>query len=403
MLLDLSPLRKHRDFRLLYAGQFVSAFGTLMTTVAVPVQVYELTHSSFVVGMLGAAQLVPLLAFALWGGAYADAMDRRRLLVASEIVMAFGSLALVLNSRLTHPSVPLIFVVATAMAAVNGFHRPAMEAMTPRLVDPGELTAVAALGALRYSISAIVGPALSGICIATLGYSATYIVDVATFVASIVALAAMRSMPPVENPAQPGLRSILDGLRYARSRPELVGTYVVDLVAMTFAMPMALFPALASQWGDTAKAGWMFSAMSAGGLVTTVLSGWTSRVRRHGAAVVVAAALWGVAIVGFGFAPGMWTALLCLAAAGAADMVSGLFRLTIWNETIPSSLRGRLAGVEMISYLSGPLLGSARAGWMASVSSNRLSIVAGGVTCVLGVLLCIRLFPAFWHYRRAAR
>ncbi len=200
---------------------------------------------------------------------------------------------------------------------------------------------------------------------------------------------------------RPGIGSILEGLKYARARPELMGTYLVDMVAMTFAMPMALFPAMASGWGGAAAAGWLYSAMSFGSLLTALLSGWTSRVQRHGAAVVIAATLWGVAIVGLGFAPTFAGALVCLAAAGAADTISGLFRQTIWNETIPGELRGRLAGVEMISYLSGPLIGNARAGWVASVTSNKVSVVSGGLTCVGGVLLCVPLLPAFWAYRRS--
>jgi MFS family permease len=400
MLLDLAPLRRHRDYRLLFLGQLVSIFGSMITYVAVPYQVYELTGSSFQVGLLGATQLAPLLLFALWGGAYADALDRRRLLIGAELVLAAGSGALALNALLARPSVALVFAVSALMSAVNGFHRPALEAMTPRLVSAEELPAVAALASLRGSAGAIGGPAVGGLCIARFGLGATYAIDVATFLVSLLALAAMAAMPAAAEAPPPGLRSIVQGLRYAKSRPEIIGTYVVDLVAMTFAMPMALFPALAQPWGQARAAGWLYSAMSIGSLAITLLSGWTARVVRHGAAVVIAAALWGVAIVAFGHAPNLAVAVLCLVAAGAADMVSGLFRLTIWNQTIPSHLRGRLAGVEMISYMTGPLLGNARAGWMASVVSNRFSIVCGGLVCVAGVLLCIPLLPGFWKYRR---
>ena len=400
MILNIAPLRKHRDYRLLFAGQMVSVFGSMITYVAVPVQVFELTHSSFIVGLLGAVQLVPLLVFVLWGGAVADAMDRRRLLIVSEALMAAGSLALVINSFVPSPSILLIFVVSATMSAVNGFHRPALDSMTPRLVDREDLTAVSALNMIRFNTSAIAGPALGGVLVATAGYSVTYMVDVLTFLVSMIALAMIRSMPPPSEAGSAGIRSILEGLRYAKSRPELIGTYVVDMVAMTFAMPMALFPAMAAQWGTANQAGWLFSAMSVGSLLITILSGWTSKIERHGAAVVIAAALWGAAVIALGFAPSLAVAMVCLAAAGAADTVSGLFRGTIWNETIPGDLRGRLAGVEMISYLSGPMLGNARAGWMASVSSTTVSVVAGGVTCVAGVLLCIPLLPAFWRYRK---
>jgi MFS family permease len=405
MFLNLAPLRKHRDYRLLYTGQLVSMFGSMITYVAVPYQVFELTHSSFLVGMLGASQLIPLLLFALWGGAYADAMDRRKLLVVSEIVMTAGSLVLAINGMLAHSSVVLIFAVSAMMSACNGFHRPALDAMTPRLVDREDLTAVSALNFFRFSISAIGGPALGGVCMAALGYPLTYMIDVLSFLVSLISLAAIRRMPPSDRASRPGIQSIVEGLKYALGRPELIGTYVVDMVAMTFAMPMALFPSMAVAWGGAKAAGWLYSAMSFGSLFTTIFSGWTSKVNRHGAAVVIAAAIWALAIVFVGFSSSLPLAVVCLAMAGAADSVSGVFRGTIWNETIPSDLRGRLAGVEMISYLSGPLLGNARAGWVASISSNTTSIVSGGVICFVGVLLCIPFLPAFWNYhagRRAA-
>ena len=399
MLLDLTPLRRHRDFRRLFVGQLVSLLGSMITNVAVPYQVFQLTGSSLWVGLLGVVQLVPLLLFGLWGGAYADAMDRRRLLIGAELSLAGISLGLALNARLEHPSVAVIFVMTGLMSAVNGFHRPTLEAMAPRLVERDELPATAALASLRGSVGTIAGPALGGFCIAHLGTSATYLLDVASFVVSLVALGGMAAMPPAAEATEPGLRSIVEGLNYARRRPELIGTYVVDIVAMTFAMPTALFPAMAQAWGGATAAGWLYAAMPVGSFVTTLLSGWTKHVARRGAAVILAAALWGVAVVLLGQVHSLAGALVCLALAGAADMVSALFRMTIWNETIPSHLRGRLAGVEMISYMTGPLLGNARAGWLASARSLRFSIVSGGVICVLGVLACIPILPAFWRYR----
>ena len=313
MLLDIAPLRRHRDFRLLFFGQFVSFFGSMITYVAVPYQVYQLTSSSLVVGLLGTVQLVPLLLFGLWGGAYADAMDRRRLLIGAEALLSLISLGFAANAMLARPSVVAIFVLTALMSAVNGFHRPTLEAMSPRLVDRDELPATAALTSLRSSLGAIAGPAVGGLCIAGFGLGMTYLLDVATFAVSLVALARMASMPPAAEAAKPGLRSIVEGLDYARRRPELLGTYVVDIVAMTFAMPMALFPAMAERWGGATAAGWLYSAMSIGSLVTTLLSGWTSRIARRGAAVIVAAALWGVAIVTLGYAPNLTVAVLCLA------------------------------------------------------------------------------------------
>jgi len=212
----------------------------------------------------------------------------------------------------------------------------------------------------------------------------------------------LRDLPPLEVSASPGLRGIAEGLQYAWARPELVGTYAIDIVAMTFAFPMALYPAMAEQWGGKAAIGWLYAAMSAGALVISLFSGWTARVRRHGAAVIFAAALWGVFIAGFGLAPSLPLAFGMLALAGAADGVSGIFRMTIWNQTIPNTLRGRLAGVEMISYLSGPLLGNARAGAMAGAFGNELSVLSGGVICVVAVAVCAALLPRFWRYERAA-
>ncbi|APR77949.1 integral membrane protein [Minicystis rosea] len=277
MLLDISPLRRHRDFRLLFVGQAVSFLGSMVTYVAVPYQVYELTHSSFLVGLLGVAQLIPLFLFGLWGGAYADAMDRRRLLTIAEVTLSAGALLLAVNALLPRPSAVLVFVVAALMSAVNGFHRPALEAMTPRLVTADELPAVAALSGLRGSIGAIVGPTLGGICIARYGIAATYFIDFASFAISLLAIRAMAVMPPSDAAPEPGLRSVIEGLRYARSRPELIGTYVVDIVAMTFAMPAALFPALAQRWGERRPQG---------GCTRRCRSGaWWSRSSAVGAAV----------------------------------------------------------------------------------------------------------------------
>lgn len=402
MLLDLSPLRRHRDFRLVFIGQLVSAFGTFLTTVALPVQIYELTKSSLVVGLLGTVQLVPLAVTSLWGGAYADAIDRRRLLIWSEGALFLCAIVLAINALVPHPSVVAIFAVAAFTSGISGFHRPALESITPRLVDAEDLTAVSALTSTRGAAAAIAGPALAGICIATLGLSFTYALDALTFGVAVVAIARIRSVPPAEDAHPPGLASILEGVRYAASRPELIGTYVVDIVAMTFAMPMAVFPALAAQWGGSNAAGYLFSAMSAGALAVSLFSGWTRAVHRRGAAVVIAAALWGAAIIGLGYATSLWGALACLALAGAADMVSGLFRMTIWNETIPSKLRGRMAGIEQLSYMSGPLLGNARAGFMAERFGLARSITWGGAVCVACVALCIPLLPGFWRYRKPA-
>lgn len=399
-LIDLSPLRQ-RDFRLLYIGQTLSFVGSMLSYVAVPYQVFELTHSSLWVGLLGSVQLVPLAVAGLFGGALADAVDRRRMLVVCEVLLAIAAGGMVLNAALPQPSAIALFALSAIMSGINGFHRPALDAMTPRLVGRDELPAVAALGSLRFNVGAIGGPACAGLLISQFGVPIVYVIDALSFGVSVFCLAGLRGLPKPEAEQASSFARIVEGLRYARGRPELIGTYVVDIVAMTFAMPTALFPNMGQRFGGASAAGWLYSAMAIGSLAMTLFSGWTSRVRRQGAAVVWAAALWGVAIVALGFAPTLWLSVTCLALAGAADMVSGLFRMTIWNQTIPDTLRGRLAGVEMISYMTGPLLGNARAGVVAASFGDAVSIVSGGVLCVVGVLACVPLLPGFLRYEKA--
>jgi MFS family permease len=403
MLLDISPLRRHRDYRLLFLGQVVSALGNFFTYVALPVQLFGLTKSSAMVGALGAVQLVPLALTALWGGVLADAFDRRRLLRWCEASLLTCSLALAVNSLLPHPSVTAIFVIAALMSGISGIHVPSLESLTPKLVERQDLTAVSALTSLRGTSAAIAGPALAGLCIAAFGLAATFVIDAASFAISLAALTAIRAMPPPDTAPSVSFASIREGFRYAAGRPELIGTYVVDIVAMTFAMPMALFPALAARWGGAHSIGYLYSAMSVGSLLVTLFSGWSKHVTRHGAAVVLAAVGWGIAITGLGFANTLAIAVLWLALAGAADMVSGLFRMTIWNETIPTEIRGRMAGIEQLSYMTGPLLGNARAGYMGQRFGSANAILWGGVICVAGVIACVPLLPAFWRYRRTSR
>jgi MFS family permease len=401
MLLDLSPLSRHRDFRLVFFGQLVSAFGSFMTYVALPVQTYQLTRSSAVVGLLGAVELVPLALTALWGGALADALDRRRMLLWCEALLMLGSLALVVNALLPHPSVGVLFIVAAFHSAVNGFHSPSLTSLTPRLVPPEDLPAISTLNSLRGTVAAIAGPALAGVCIATLGLAFTFGADAATFGASLLALAAIRSMPPAKDAPPAGLASIREGVAYALRRPELVGTYVVDIVAIAFATPMAVLPALADRYGGAHAIAYLYSAISVGALLTTIFSRWTRHVVRHGAAVALGAGVWGLGIVALGFAPSLPLAVLCLVIAGAGDGVSVIFRSRIWNETIPPEIRGRMASIEQLSYMTGPLVGNVRAGFLAEALGLARSISWGGAACLAGIFLCVQLLPRFWRYREA--
>ncbi len=399
MLLDFGPLIKHRDFRLLYIGQLVSFFGTMITYVAIPYQVFELTHSSFQVGLVALVQLVPLIFMGLLGGSFADSKDRRSLLIWSELLLALCSVGLVVNSLQSEPRLWPIFIIAALMAGLNAFHRPALEALTPQILSREEIPAASSLNSLRSTIGMVGGPAVGGVAIATFGLGGTYTMDVCSFVVSLLALSMIRSFPVARKIVRPHFQSIMDGLKYARSRPELMGTYGVDMIAMIFGMPMALFPAVAEMLGGGPKVlGWLYAAPSVGALIVSLTSGWAKKVNRHGVGVILGASLWGLAIVFFGYSTQVWTALFFLALAGGADMVSVIFRATMWNQTIPLELRGRLAGIELISYASGPIIGNAEAGFVASVWNVRGSIVSGGVVCVLACLSAAWWLPEFWDY-----
>ncbi|MEO8899279.1 MAG: MFS transporter [Candidatus Dormibacter sp.] len=396
---DVSPLRDHRDFRLLFIGQGVSFAGTMITYVAVPYQAFTLTRSSLVVGLVSVAELLPILVMSFVGGALADAIDRRRMVRITEVSLCAVTGALVFNAALPHPQLWVLFVCVGLAAAVDALQRPSLDAIVPRLVPRERLSAAAALEALRGNLGQVLGPPVAGVLIATVGLPVTYGVDVATFAASLLALTMMRAVPPPQGAERVSIRSSLVGLRYARRRQDLLGSYVVDMNAMFFGMPMALFPQIATTYGGPAVLGLLYTAPSVGSLLASITSGWTRSIRRHGRAIGVAAATWGLAIVGFGLAPALWSALLALAIAGAADMISGLFRMTMWNQTIPDEMRGRLAGIEMISYSSGPALGNLESGIVGALAGVRTSVVSGGVLCVIGTAVLCAVLPRFWNYR----
>lgn len=399
MLIDITPLKKYRDFRLLFIGQMISFVGTMVSYMAVPYQIYQLTHSNAMVGALGLAQLGSVLVFALLGGTFADRINRRRLLLTSELLMALLVSLLLINSLLPQPSVAAIFVLVALLQAVAGFHSPAMEAMTQKMVQPADYAAVGALSSFRSSSGAIGGPLLGGVLIAAFGLTGAYLFDLLSFLGAVTCVAVMTRVPNPEPSARSPLADAAEGIRFAFSKPELVGTYVIDIAAMMFAFPVALFPAMAEQWGGARTAGLLFSSMAIGSLIATLFSGWSGRVRSHGRVVVMAAACWGVFIIGVGFAPTLWLAVLFLVLAGCADMVSGLFRGVIWNHSVPNAMRGRLSGIAMISYLTGPLLGNTRAGWMAAQTSVSISLWSGGIACVAAVIATSLMLPKFWAYR----
>jgi len=397
LVVDTRPLRR-REFRLLFIGQTITFAGSMITYVAIPFQVYQLTRSPLAVGLLSLAELVPLLLTALVGGALADALDRRMMLRATEAGLLLTSAGLALNALAERPHVWVLFCAAALMAALDGLQRPSLEALVPRLVPRDELPGATALQSLRGTAGQLAGPALGGLLIAGAGLPAAYTVDAASFAVSLLALGMLRAVPPPPDAQRPSLRGIVEGLRYARARKDLLGTYVVDIVAMVFGMPMALFPAIAARLGGARTLGLLYAAPAAGAMLISAGSGWIGRIHRHGLAILLAAAAWGAAVVGFGLAGPLWLALLMLAAAGAADMVSGMFRTVMWNQTIPDELRGRLAGIEMLSYTTGPLLGNVEAGLLAAIVGVPASVVSGGLLCVAGVALVGLALPAFRRY-----
>ena len=398
---DLAPLRTSRDFRVVFASRTVTLFGSQASEVALLVQARQLTGSAIAVGLLGAAELLPLLVFGLYGGTLADRLDRRRLIRWCEAGLGGCAVLLVINASLRHPWVWPLYLIAAAMMALTALQRPSLDASVPRIVRRDQLTAASAVLALSSNASFIAGTALGGLLATWPGPRAVYLLDAVSFVISLVFL---RLLGPLAAPQADGdapaagLRGVLAGIRYAARRQELLGSYLADLAAMTFSYPNALFPFLAAALHAPWAVGLMFSAPAAGALAASASSGWTGRVHRHGRAIALAAAAWGLAITGLGLAPDIAAALALLVLAGAADMLSGIFRDTLWNQTIPDSLRGRLAGVELLSYGLGPSAGQVRAGAVASLTTPRIALWSGGLLCVGAVAVTCAALPGFVRY-----
>lgn len=400
VLADLTPLRASPDFRRLYLGQLVSFVGTQVTLVAVPYQVYRLTGSSLQVGLVSLAELVPLLLGSLYGGALADSTDRRRLLLWAQVLMAATSAGLAVNALLPRPALWPIYVLSATAAALSGIDRPTRAAVIPNIVDRDLLPAAYALWQILLHVGGVLGPALAGVLLAQVGAAGVYGLDVLTFAAAFVAVFRMPALPPADGGVPRSLASVLEGLRYLRRRRELLGVFSIDLVAMVFGLPRALFPAMAVGvfGGGPETYGLLAAAPGAGALVAAVTTGWVSHVRRQGLAVLTAVAVWGGAMIGFGLTDWLWLALVLLAVAGAADVVSAVFRNTVLQASTPDALRGRISSVQIAVVTGGPRLGDAEAGVVAALAGLRFSVVSGGVLCVLGVVAVAWLLPQFRNY-----
>ncbi|MEI6405523.1 MAG: MFS transporter [Actinomycetes bacterium] len=397
--IDVSLLRTNRPFRNLWLSSLITRFGAMFTYVAAPFQIKELTGSYVAVGLLGVIEIIPLIVFGLYGGSIADRYDRRRVVLLCEVAFLVLSSALVANSLLAHPTVWCIYIVAMLMACVDGLQRPSLTALTPRVVAREDLATASALESWTGSAGFLIGTSLGGVIVVAFGFGWAYSIDVITYVISGIFLLALPHVPPTQTFDVPHLKSIVEGASYAWSRKDLLGTYLVDTLAMVFAFPNALFPFLADYFDSPHALGLFYSASAVGALLATTTSAWVKRVERHGLAVIYSAAVWGLAIALVGMTHSLYVAFLGLILAGAADTVSAIFRSTIWNTTIPDELRGRLAGIELLSYSIGPQLGQMRASISADLFGLRRAFISGGVLCTLSVLAVGRALPTMRKYR----
>ncbi len=401
MTVDISPLRASRDFRILWGGELISQIGSQVTLVALYVQIYDLTHSPLAVGVVGLVQLVPMVFVSVGFGPQIDRFDRRKILLGAQLGLMLASLLLLVGSQLHHPPLALIYGAAALNAAFTSISMPTRAAMTPNLVGPRLLAPAAALNQVMWNGAGVVGPALGGVVVGRFGLSWAYGLDVASYAVAVGFATMLRPQRPARDPDaewEGGWSAVVAGFRFLKGRSVLQSTFTIDVVAMVFGMPRVLFPALAAkQFHRGAEAvGWMFSAVGLGALLGALTSGWVGRVRRQGLAIIVAVALWGAAITAFGLVGDrLWLALACLAVAGGADVISAVFRSTIQQTTIPDALRGRLAAFNIFVVAGGPRLGDFEGGVVASIFSPEVSVVSGGLLCLVGVGVIATMVPRF--------
>ncbi|MEU9475217.1 MFS transporter [Streptomyces sp. NPDC048191] len=398
LLPDLSPWKTSADFRRLWTSGLISNFGSFLTFVALPVQLKDLTGSEAAVGAIGAVELLPLVVCGLYGGALADALDKRRLIVWTEAGQGVLSAALLLNALLPRPAVWPLYAVAALSSALVSVQRPALDSLWPRIVAHDDMPAAASLNSLRWTVGGVAGPAVAGVVVAYAGLGWAYAADLLTFAVSLAYIVRLAPSPASHEASGPSLGAVLEGARYAWSRKELLGTYAVDLAAMFLAMPLAVLPFLADELHADWALGLMYAGVPAGAMLVSLTSGWASRIHRHGLMVVLAAAGWGLAVAAAGVCGNVWLVLLFLTVGGGFDMVSGIFRAAMWNQTIPDELRGRLAGIELLSYSVGPQLGQVRAGGMAAWAGVRASVVSGGLACAGAMGLLALCLPGLMTY-----
>jgi MFS family permease len=400
---DFSPLREYPDYRRLWIGQAVTFVGSEMALVALPYQVWKLTHSTLALGLFSLTELVPLLTLTLAGGAVADAIDRRRMVLVTETLQALGVLGLLVNAAMPHPRIVVVFVFATVVAGCFSAGVGAMRSIPQRLVPEEVYAQAGALDSIYYGLGGVAGPPLAGLLISVAGLPIVYAIGMASFAATVVALWGLPSMPPHPDADRPGIRSIVEGFRFVAREKVILGFFLVDTNAMVFGMPLGLFPAIAARFGNATYLGALYAAPAAGALIAGLGSGWVAYVRRQGLVVVAAASLWGAAIVGFAYADRFWLALVLVGLAGLADQISAIFRNAMLLALTPDRLLGRVRGIEFMQVASAPSLGNLEAGVVASLTSIRVSVASGGLLCIAGTLASAAAYPALVRYEAKRR
>jgi MFS family permease len=399
---DVSSLRDSRDFRLLTLGSLVTNLGTQATLVALPYQVYVQTRSPLLTGLLGAVELVPIVTMSLYGGALADRVDRRRLLLFDQIALVVVSGGLAAGALAGHPPLALLYVLAGTLAGFSAIQNVARSSIVPNVVGPERLRGALALTFGLYQLTMVIGPSIGGALIAIFGLGTAYLVDAVSCLGMVVAVLAMSAQPPHSEHAtgESIAASIRDGLRFVRSEKALLGSFGIDLAAMTFGMPRTLFPVLSLTVYHTGAAGTgaLFASVSAGATVAALSTGWLTRTRRLGVVVIWAVMCWGAAIALAGLVSTLWAAMALLALAGAADSISAVCRSTINQTVTPDAMRGRMSAAFSLVVTSGPRLGDIESGTIASLSTPRFSVLSGGLGCIVSALLIVRAFPALARY-----
>lgn len=405
MLLDPEPLRRDPEFRLVWTAQLLSNLGRQVTLVALPTQLYLLTRSPLAIGALALVNLIPVLGLSLGAGAVADAFDQRRMLQLTQSGLALSTAVLALLALSPAPPLPLLYLVALLAAAVSAIDQPVRKSALYRTVARERMGKAVALEQGAMQTAMVVGPTIGGVLFAAVGLPLTYGLDALAFCAAIAVLAVARPIPPLAGVARPSLAGIAESLAYVRSRPAILGTFVIDLDAMIFGLPVALFPILALDafHAGPAGVGLLTSAPAAGALLGVLLSGWATSIRDSGRATLVAVVIWGLAITAFGLVTvSLPLALVFLAVAGAADVFSAVFRSTILQLSVPDALRGRLSAIHLLVVTGGPRLGDMEATGVAALTSASFSVISGGLLCIAGAAVVAWRFPELVAYRQPA-